>query len=35
MTHDQVQWALYGFCLGVLVGGITFDLVNLYQWWKE
>lgn len=35
MTHDQLQWALYGFCLGVLVCGITFDLVNLYQWWKE
>ena len=34
MTHDQVQWALYGFCAGVLVCGLMLDLVTLYDWWR-
>lgn len=32
MTHDQVQWALLGFCAGVFVCGVVFDLVRLYEW---
>jgi len=34
MTHDQIQWLLYGFCAGVFVCGITYDLVTLYDWWR-
>ena len=34
MTHDQIQWALYGFCVGVFVCGITADLLALVRRWK-
>jgi hypothetical protein len=34
MTHDQLQWALYGFCAGVFVCGVISDLLVLAQWWR-
>ena len=34
MTHAQVLHALLGFCAGVFVCGIIFDLLALMQWWR-
>lgn len=34
MTHDHIQWALYGFMAGTFACGITADLIALWDWWR-
>ena len=31
MTHDHIQWLLYGFCAGVFVCGLLIDVISIWQ----